>query len=230
MLINAAFAGEKTADFIRQICEKERENDRRTCGKLLMVPAGYSANLSKYKAECIVGHLIKPIKQSELLNKLMETLHPAIDTEWTSVKPQARPAGTMGRALKILLVEDNLVNQKLAVRLLEKAGHSVEIANHGEEALALLQNATYDIIFMDVQMPVMGGFETTKRIREMEQASGEHVPIIAMTAHALKGDREKCLAAGMDGYISKPIQSEELYQAIVELTARAPVSEVHNRV
>ena len=114
------------------------------------------------------------------------------------------------RKLRILLAEDNKVNQMVASRLLEKRGHTVVIAENGREALAVLDDpasGAFDLILMDVQMPDMDGFEATGIIRAREQSSGAHLPIIAMTAHAMKGDEERCLAAGMDGYASKPIAS-----------------------
>jgi CheY-like chemotaxis protein len=120
------------------------------------------------------------------------------------------------RPLRILLAEDNLVNQRLAVGLLEKRGHAVVIAADGKQALSALEREPFDLMFMDVQMPEMGGFEATARIREREMKTGRRLPIIAMTAHAMKGDRERCLASGMDGYISKPIGAAELSQAIDE--------------
>ena len=120
--------------------------------------------------------------------------------------------------LRILLAEDNLVNQRLALRLLEKRGHSLTIANNGREALESLEKDAFDVVLMDVQMPVMDGFEATAAIREKERGTGKHQPIIAMTAHAMNGDRERCLAAGMDGYVSKPIQPQELFEAIETLT------------
>lgn len=116
----------------------------------------------------------------------------------------------------MLLAEDNFVNQTLARRLLENQGYSVTVAADGQAALSALEQDSFDIVLMDVQMPTMDGFEATAKIRERERASGRHVPIVAMTAHALKGDEEKCLAAGMDAYISKPIRREELYSIIEE--------------
>jgi CheY-like chemotaxis protein len=110
----------------------------------------------------------------------------------------------------LLLVEDNPVNQKLAVRLLEKMGHSVAFAVNGREALDTLQRQSFDLVLMDIQMPVMGGVEAAQKIRELERQSGAHIPIIAMTAHAMAGDAERYLAAGMDGYVSKPIHVETL--------------------
>ncbi len=112
--------------------------------------------------------------------------------------------------LRILLAEDNEVNQRLAVHLLQRHGHTVSVAGNGQEALDLLDREPFDVVLMDVQMPEMDGFEATARIRAREQTTGTRLPIIALTAHAMKGDRERCLAAGMDAYVSKPIDEEEL--------------------
>jgi CheY-like chemotaxis protein len=119
-----------------------------------------------------------------------------------------------------LLTEDNFVNQRLAVRLLEKRGHSVVIANNGSEAIEALNQQAFDVLLMDVQMPDMDGFEATQKIRAREQKSGGHIPIVAMTALAMKGDRERCLAVGMDGYVSKPLHPHELYDAIEKIGIR----------
>jgi len=113
-------------------------------------------------------------------------------------------------SLRVLLAEDNLVNQRLGMRLLEKRGHSVVVAGNGRETLAAFESGGFDLILMDLQMPEMDGFEATTAIRERERESGNRVPIVALTAHAMKGDREKCLAAGMDGYLTKPIRPVEL--------------------
>jgi CheY-like chemotaxis protein len=115
---------------------------------------------------------------------------------------------------RILLAEDNPVNQRLALRLLEKRGFDVTVVGDGGAALNALDKNAFDIILMDVQMPEMDGFETTAAIRAKEKLTGLHVPIIAMTAHALKGDQERCLGAGMDAYVSKPIRTEELFKSI----------------
>ncbi|HUJ21977.1 MAG TPA: response regulator, partial [Bryobacteraceae bacterium] len=116
--------------------------------------------------------------------------------------------------LHILLAEDNVVNQKLAVRLLEKQGHSVVVAGNGREVLSALYERSFDLVLMDIQMPEMDGFEATQAIRETERETGTHLPIIAMTAHAMKGDEERCLEAGMDSYVSKPITPRDLFAAI----------------
>jgi two-component system sensor histidine kinase/response regulator len=118
------------------------------------------------------------------------------------------------RRLKILVAEDNLVNQRVATRILEKKGHTVVLAESGKKVLAAWQQQSFDLILMDVQMPDMDGFEATAAIREQEKFGAKHVPIIAMTAHAMVGDRDRCLAAGMDDYVSKPINSNDLLAAI----------------
>jgi CheY-like chemotaxis protein len=126
-------------------------------------------------------------------------------------------AATRSAPLRILLAEDNEVNQRLAVRMLEKQGHSVTVARNGVEALAELERQPFDLVLMDVQMPEMGGFEATAALRSKESGSGPRLPVVAMTAHAMKGDRERCLAAGMDGYVSKPIEARRLAEEIARL-------------
>ncbi len=160
---------------------------------------------------------MKPIKQSNLLDAIMIALGiPTEDEEKApSVTRQTLREGE--RRLHILLAEDNAVNQKMATRILEKRGHTVVVALDGRKALAALEQQQFDVVLMDVQMPEMDGFEATAAIREKEKATGTHIPIVAMTAYAMKGDRERCLEAGMDGYISKPIKSQELFDAIESL-------------
>ena len=125
-------------------------------------------------------------------------------------------------SLQILLAEDNLVNQRVAAAILQKRGHTVTVAGNGKEVIEILQagNASFDVILMDVQMPELDGLETTTRVREAEMSTGKHIPILAMTAHAMSGDRERCLAAGMDGYLSKPIQPAELFAALDSIGSR----------
>jgi CheY-like chemotaxis protein len=128
--------------------------------------------------------------------------------------------GTTGRTgqLSILVAEDVPINQKLIERVLEKLGHTVTIAQNGAETLQLWHHAHFDLIFMDIEMPVMDGVSATAAIREIERQRGGHIPISAMTAHALQGDAEKYLAAGMDAYISKPFKSSEVSAVILQLT------------
>ena len=122
-----------------------------------------------------------------------------------------------GKELQILLAEDNAVNQLLTTRLLEKRGHQVVVANNGREAIAALTQQQFDLVLMDIQMPEMDGYEATAQIRKLERTAGLHTPIVAVTANALKGERERCLAAGMDGYVPKPIHTTELFRVIAEV-------------
>jgi len=128
------------------------------------------------------------------------------------------PSG-QDRAVRVLLVEDNLVNQKLFVRLMEKLGHQVSVASNGREALTMHAAGRFDVVLMDVQMPEMDGLEATREIRRRERRIGAHTPILGLTAHAMKGDRERCLEAGMDSYLAKPVRADELAGAIASLAA-----------
>jgi len=123
--------------------------------------------------------------------------------------------------MRILVVEDNRINQRVARRMLEKDGHHVTIAEDGKKALLAVEQGTFDLVFMDVHMPEMDGFEATSAIRAREQETGQHLPIIAMTAYAIKGDRERCLASGMDDYVSKPVTSAELRRVVQVVRARS---------
>ncbi len=154
------------------------------------------------------AYLLKPIRQSELREAVARILG-------SRETPQPTPVSTRStqdqlQALNILLVEDNVVNQRVASRLLEKRGHRVAVAGNGLEALKALEQETYDLVFMDVQMPEMDGLEATAKIREKERHSTRHQPVVALTARAMKGDLEHCLSAGMDGYLAKPIRPAEL--------------------
>lgn len=159
-----------------------------------------------------------------MLNALLNIVgkRPAAD-EQSPVPAQRTPHEAR---LRVLLAEDNEANQMFAVRVLEKRGHTVVVAANGKEALAALAGCSpsrpFDVVLMDVQMPEMGGFEATAQIRNRERSAGGHVPIIAMTANALKGDQERCLAAGMDGYVSKPVRPQELLSAVESAAPRAP--------
>ncbi len=185
-----------------------------------------SSNQSGDAARCrslgLAGYLTKPIKQSDLLDAIMTALG-ARETEEQAAPPASAVPRPAGGGLRILLAEDNAVNQKLATRILEKQGHLAVVVNNGREALDALAREPFDVVLMDVQMPEMGGFEATMAIRERERRGGGHVPIIAMTAHAMKGDRERCLEAGMDGYVSKPIRAQELYDAIAAVLPMKPL-------
>jgi len=170
----------------------------------------------------IAACLIKPVKQSELYDAIRTALGAAANP--TRAEPLSSPAPRGRRGLRVLLAEDNAVNQKLVVRLLEKRGQRVTVANNGMEVLDALARERFDLVLMDVQMPEIGGFEATAAIRLREQTTGGHLPIVAMTAHAMKGDRERCLEAGMDAYVAKPIQAEQLFEVIERTVpaSRAP--------
>ncbi len=160
----------------------------------------------------VIHHISKPVRESELLKIIGDVFRG--QATHTDIKPHGTQANHSPKVRKALVVEDNLVNRQLAAKLLEKNGCEVEVASDGQQALTALRSGDFDLIFMDVQMPGMDGFETTAVIRERERSSGRHVPIVAMTANAMKGDRERCLAAGMDDYVSKPIKTAELVDAI----------------
>jgi two-component system, sensor histidine kinase and response regulator len=161
--------------------------------------------------------LTKPVGQSELLDAILLALDAPAVEEYAEETPSPLVQIAPGRRLNILLAEDNSVNKRLAVRMLEKAGHGVVVATNGQEVLQALSRVPspgFDIVLMDVQMPEMGGMEATAEIRRREAVSGGHLPIVAMTAHAMRGDRERCLAGGMDGYISKPIHARDFFAEI----------------
>jgi len=172
----------------------------------------------------ISAHLAKPIQPSELLDAILSALslhasepseaHGKTQDETQEVLPQSN----WRQGMKVLLAEDNAVNRTLATRLLQKHGHTVVVVENGRQALEALERETVDLVLMDVQMPEMDGLEATAAIREKEKKTGDHLPIIALTAHAMKGDREKCLAAGTDDYLTKPIRTADLFAAVERLT------------
>jgi PAS domain S-box-containing protein len=177
---------------------------------VMLTAAGQPGDVVRCRELGLGSYLMKPVTPAELLDALRAALRgPPRDAR----PPGPEPPPTR-RRLRVLLTEDNPVNQKVAVRLLEKQGHAVVVAGNGREALAALGRQAFDLVLMDVQMPEMDGLEATALIRRQEQGSGRHVPVVAMTAHAMKGDRERCLAAGMDGYVAKPVQVEDLFQTI----------------
>ncbi len=180
---------------------------------ILLTSAGQMAKSADYQAAGIAAWLIKPVKQSELLDTILTVLGRPGQRSGGRVRTRV-PRG--GRSLRVLLVEDNLVNQTVASHLLENEGHTVAVAGNGKEALAALDRQPFDLVLMDVQMPEMDGFEATRWIRARECGTGRRLPIIALTAHALKGDKARCLEAGMDAYLAKPIQPEELRQVVAE--------------
>ena len=211
-----------------ELIEEIRQGPHPSTAMIMMLTsAGHRGDAARCQELGVAGYLLKPIRQSELREAIARVLGareqkgaiPLI-TRY-SLHDAREPAAS----LRILLAEDNAVNQRLASRLLEKRGHSVVVAGNGREALEALEKHHFDLVFMDVQMPVMDGFEATAAIRKKE-GGGVHLPIVALTAHAMKGDREKCLAGGMDEYLTKPIRPQELDEVLRGyLTRRAKTSE-----
>ncbi|MGA8028517.1 MAG: response regulator [Bryobacteraceae bacterium] len=179
---------------------------------ILLSSAGRRGDGARCKSLGIGGYLNKPFKQSDLLRAILMVL--GTGSSESDSAPLVTRHSLREASRHVLLAEDGMVNQRLAVRLLEKRGHTVVIANNGQEALDALELDRFDIVLMDVQMPVMDGFEATSVIRGKEKSKGGHIQIIALTSHALNGDRERCMAAGMDGYLCKPIQASELYSVL----------------
>jgi PAS domain S-box-containing protein len=181
---------------------------------ILLTSGGDRFTANKWKELGIETCLLKPVKNSALQQAIMKSFDGSCDS--TTIAPEIPTIAVSRNTLKVLLAEDNIINQKVATRFLEKMGHSVHIANDGTEVLSLLDTESFDVILMDVQMPNMDGFDATRTIRERENL-GAHIPILAMTAYAMKGDMEKCFEVGMDGYVSKPINVKELQQALDDL-------------
>jgi CheY-like chemotaxis protein/HPt (histidine-containing phosphotransfer) domain-containing protein len=197
---------------------------------ILMLTSGdRTGDAAKCRELGISAYLFKPVKQSELFNALVAALGNNVPEDH-AVPVVETPAEKLP-PLRILLAEDSLANQKLAVGLLTKWGHHVTVANNGADAVRCWTNPPegrpFDVVLMDVQMPEMDGFEATAAIRQLESASGgsgRHTPIVAMTAHAMKGDRERCLDSGMDGYVAKPIRQQEISAVLRQVLSGSPMS------
>jgi two-component system sensor histidine kinase/response regulator len=164
----------------------------------------------------IAAYLVKPISASDLLRSIVSVMGKASDAPRRLAPPRPDP----GAPQRVLLAEDNQVNQFLALAILQQSGHTVTLARNGREAVDAYLKDEFDLVLMDVQMPEQSGLEATRRIRDHEAMHGGHIPIIAMTAHAMKGDREMCIDAGMDEYISKPIVRGELLRLIKEVAGK----------
>ncbi len=198
---------------------QEIKRDPALAGATIMMlsSADGAGELARCRELGIAVYLRKPIKQSELLDAILTVLgRLAAESQTTSAATGVAAAGAL-RGLRVLVAEDNEFNQELVASLLTKRGHAPVLAGNGNAALAAWEREPFDLILMDVQMPEMDGFAATQSIRANEKDKGGHVPIIALTAHAMKGDRERCLAAGMDAYVSKPIRAAELFEAIGRL-------------
>ncbi len=192
------------------VAERIKGSPRLADTAVIMLSSGdRGGDAARCRSLGVARYMRKPLTQADLSEAIRGVLGAA---------PARRAAPAAGlpadRPLRVLLAEDNKVNQLLAVRMLERRGHAVAVAGNGREVLAALDGGPVDLVLMDVQMPVMDGFAATAAIRARERAGGRRVPIIALTAHAMKGDRERCIDAGMDGYVSKPLHANELFEAI----------------
>jgi len=189
---------------------------------ILLTSAGRPDDGARCRRLGVRASLTKPVKQSDLLDSITVVL--GVAGQPADAVTEAAP-GVPRRRLRVLVAEDNPVNQLVASAILEKRGHSVVAVANGREALAALAEAQppdgFDLVLMDVQMPEMDGYQATAAIRAAEEESGVHVPIVAITAHAMEGDRERCLAAGMDGYVTKPIEAGRLVEAVESLATGA---------
>src|SRR5207247_7753400 len=181
---------------------------------LVLSSAGEASDTERCRRLGVAAYLMKPATQSDLWDAVMTGLSGS--PESIEGDTDERPAGLAPgiRPLHVLLAEDNPINQTLAARMLGRQGHTVVVAGNGVEALEALRGERFDVVLMDVQMPEMDGFEATATIRAEEQATGRRIPILAMTAHAMPGDEARCLAAGMDGYLAKPVRPEALAGAL----------------
>jgi CheY-like chemotaxis protein len=212
------------------VAERIRQSPVPLKATIMMLSSdGHPRDAARCRELGITSYLTKPIKQSDLLNAIVAVLHTSSTSAPDSVPVRPPMLARSPRPLRILLVEDHPINQYLAVRMLEKYGHTVTVATNGREALAVLAKEPFALVLMDVQMPEMDGFATTAAIRQQEQTTGAHVPIVALTAHAMKGDQERCLVAGMDAYLSKPLQAPQLFEVMERLIpSAAPVAGVVN--
>ena len=197
---------------------------------VMLTSAGQRGDAARCREAGIAAYLLKPTGKSELLSAILAVLGQddgasrSLITRHTLREAQRQTPLVARRHLRILIAEDNRVNQKVIVSMLEKLGHEAVVANNGKEAVAISAAQAFDAVFMDVQMPEVDGLTASKTIREREKAGGGHLPIIAMTAYAMKGDRERCLAAGMDGYLSKPVKGREIEQALANIGSSESVT------
>jgi PAS domain S-box-containing protein len=197
------------------LAEKIKNNaDLAGASIVMLTSAGVRGDAARCQKLGISAYLTKPIRQSELLDAIMFVVGASHERRKQAPLITRHTVKESRQRFRILLAEDNVINQKVAIHMLEKRGHKVFVTNNGQEALRALRKDRFDLILMDVQMPKIDGLEATASIREEEKKTGFHIPIIAMTAHALKGDRERCLDAGMDDYIAKPLKAYELIQKI----------------
>jgi PAS domain S-box-containing protein len=203
---------------------------------MMLTSTDQGGSVARCRALDIAAHLVKPVSPSDLLDAITRALHLAPVQETRREPEKSGNSTPRAAGFRILLAEDNRINQVVATAMLKRLGHVVTVAGSGRQALEALAKEEFDLVLMDVQMPDMDGFEATAALRAREAESGRHTPVIALTAHAMKGDRERCMAAGMDGHIPKPIQESELRREIATVILNsataadcAPVSPSSNR-
>ncbi len=198
-----------------QLAEEMKRRGMMNAPHIIMLSSStQKGNADRCRALGIHTYLKKPIIQSELFNAILQTMNAKPVVEENTAHKVTMNTNRLSRPLRLLLTEDNPVNQMFAVAILEKNNHTVRIANNGQEALDLLDKEHFDAVLMDIQMPVMDGLEATRQIREREKSSGKHIAIVAMTAHAMQKDKDECFAVGMDYYVSKPIRTEHLFEIL----------------
>jgi PAS domain S-box-containing protein len=221
LVLDAHMPGMDGFDLVGEI---KRRPDRDAAGIIMLTSAGQRGDAARCRELGIAAYLLKPVNQSALLDTILTVVGRAECHEPPRPKAvEARPKNA--RHLRILVAEDNAVNRTIATTMLTRRGHTVVVAENGDEAVAALDQdeaRPFDLILMDVQMPVLDGLEATGRIRQKERASGGHIPIVALTARAMAGDRELCLQAGMDDYVSKPLRANELMAAIERVVPAPP--------
>jgi CheY-like chemotaxis protein len=197
------------------VAERIREEPRLAGASIMMLT---SSARPGDRARClelgVASHLSKPVKRSDLLDTILDALARRPGGRPRRAGPSASPRAEGYRRLRVLVAEDNVVNQQVVMGFLDRAGHAAVVVSTGTEVLAALERHAFDVVLMDVQMPELDGFETTEAIRKREHKTGRHMPIVALTAHVVKGDAERCLAAGMDAYVAKPLRAKEVFAAI----------------
>jgi CheY-like chemotaxis protein len=207
----------------------KRHPSYRAATIMMLSSAGQRGDAMRCRELGVAAYLTKPVRQSELMDAILTALGTRAQTEAKPALVTRHSLRESQNRLRVLLAEDNAVNQLVALRLLERFGHTVTVAANGKKALEAWEKGGFDAILMDVQMPEMNGWEATRAIREKERSTGGRIPIIAMTAHAMKGDDERCFAAGMDDYLTKPIRTEELMTVLEKVGARKAAREARPR-
>jgi two-component system, sensor histidine kinase and response regulator len=207
------------------LAETIKRNPRwSSCTIMMLSSAGQRGDALRCRDLGIAAYFTKPVRKEELFDAILAALATRADTERPRTLVTRHSVRENRGRLTILLVEDNAVNQLVALRLLEKHGHHVTVAANGRKALEAVAKKMFDVILMDIQMPEMDGWEATSQIREDEKKTGKHIPIVAMTAHAMKGDEERCRAAGMDHYLTKPLRTKDLFALLEKITNRKPTT------